>query len=667
MTVAYKPVPSTTTDNRQSNGDDIERGEDYTPTKPSFQLTILQRQFVAIFLFFGLLCLWISLKMMESNHHPLLRTTNTLLNTNDLYQSLTLPLLELSNRTNLISSRCSSTSLPPHLLSFVSNDLSDQLVEEGEVGASPPKQQQRQLEEQQHTNEPIEIRKPLRYLLALVVQDSKSVLPDLLSRVLEVIAVLGPDNCHLSIVNHASTDHTGEMLKVLTQFLDRYNDGDVEILSGMNMEDSNNRDSMNNMNNMKHKESNDNNNGPDPMTKKKHHHLAYTIKTLTTRDTSPQNIVKIRNMAINPHSDGISVLEGRDQNSIVVVNDKKTAAAGKRDEEPLFDSVVILDPVITCSEDILELVFQSQLQDADLTCGMDLSLMKGVPGDSNASEKSAMPLDHEEYDTTVTTDMLGQRLHSDGQHLSIFSTDPDTQERFEKRLPFQVESCWSSVVVLRASALSLMNQNKQLFHLETAQQIQQQQQKQKECQLLDERVVLSYDLWDLQNVNSSVQTPPTPRMVVVPTIEFTHSAKNYAHFGRFSGWGLWPKTEKKYRDELEAQLKAAIHPMYGYKASTSSYGYISRVEEEEITLLTIQDNDESKDGNVQETKTSARANESMERLMISEDLTAALKSKLEEIAAVFGVQDIQNAVMAKRETELIDEWRNRLHPQSIEC
>ncbi|KAF8979741.1 hypothetical protein BGZ46_005113 [Entomortierella lignicola] len=590
---------------------------------------------------------------MEHSVHrrPLLISTNALLDTTDLYHTLTLPLLRVANRTKLISTRCSTTSLAPHLLTFVSNDLYD--YHSSSVNLTESKITE-YTSKTTITTTSNTVRKPSQYLFALVVQDSSVILPDLLSRILEAIAVLGPDNCHLSIVNHGSTDETGTMLGILSRFLDLYNKGDVQSLYNIQSPKA------------------DDEGGDDSTTttttKRKLHQLSYTITTLKAKDNSPQNLSKIRNMALNPYFDINAVSDAtQDKNKKMESNESEET---NKNIGSHFDNVVMLDPVIICAEDMLELIFQSQLQDADLTCGMDLKYTTEL---SESFRTSGKPQEGA-YDSTITRDMLGQKLHKDNQGQGVFSTDPKTQTRFLKRLPFQVESCWSGAVVLRSSALSFSSFHQPQIHLSTENQSQQYLENQ-QC-VVDDRAAFCESLWENHEEIQSHELSPTkpvlgsssssiPRMMVVPSIGISRSPKDYASLGRFNAWGLWPKTEKKYRDELDTQLEAASHPTYGYKSSTSSYGYIARVEEDESQILTLEDVEQL--DKTDKKKVERKIDEGLSLLMIPEDMTSALKSRLEEIMSVFGVQDIQNAVLAKLETELIDEWRDLSRLQAREC
>ncbi|KAG0366879.1 capsular associated protein [Gamsiella multidivaricata] len=528
MAILYTPVSqrSSSPDHSRSIGD-LESHGDRDHAKKPLQLTLPQRQLVGVLVFVWLLCLWVWLKVLEANaaqRSPLLLSTNVLLNTTDLYHTLTLPLLRLTNRTKLISTRCGSTTLAPHLLTFLSNDLYDLSQQ---TPPPPPADGESPIITQAH-------RRPSRYLIAVVLQDSETVLPDLLSRILEVIAVLGPNNCHLSIVDRASTDKTRETLRFLSRFLDDYNEENTQSLDG------------------------------------------YTLGRIP-RDNSLKQTTGTRNMALRALLDrGSEELFDEEVVRNKAVAEEQTEHGEVKES---FDEVILLDPVVTCAEDILELIFQSRLQNADLTCGMDIGhTVRLQESDSVETEKT---LEQGDYQS------VGQ------------------------------------------------------------------------CNQTDDRVKLIQYL----RQSSSAFESYSPRVIVVPSIPFPYSSKDYVNQGRFNGWGLWPKTEKQYRDQLESKLEAeSRHPLYGYRPSTASYGYILRVKKDG-------DQDPFVEGMEKDEKSSEADVEKWgaESLVVSEEVTVALKTKLEEIGAAFGVQDIQNAVILKTEGEMIGKWRERSASSAWEC
>ncbi|KAF9983418.1 hypothetical protein BGZ75_005144 [Mortierella antarctica] len=511
----------------------------------------------------------------------------------------------------------------------------------------------------------------------MVLRDSETILPDLLTRVMETVAILGPEHCHLSIVDHASTDGTPAVLESFISFVESYNRGAFleSVAEGKEARRATEQ---------------------EPKVGKGPGHISYTIRTLSASDISSENAATIKNLAIEP-------LLGKPYTAAMALSEEYAGSVRTNSDNSMrttdqraqgkahFDSVILLEPVVTCAEDILELVFQSRLQNADLTCGMDLHL------EGKASDSKLLGIKREEaYDNSATRDILGHRPHSEVGHRDVFSTDQETQTRFEKRLPFQVQSCWSSAVVLRLSpnVLSALpfrtgDPDQDAAPSSGAHSLQEPRQEVSHvCTLSDERMVLSDALWKQQSTQQQQQTSGTPtesqsshvaRVVVVPAVHFASSAHDYTHQGFFNGWGLWPSTAQQYRDALEAKFVAmSRHPLYGYRPSTSSYGYIPRVKEEKVQIET----DTTLDGGGGEeegTKSGDRSklegagvealnsnDELMSPLLIPEEELPLLKARLEDINAVFGVQDIEDAVLTKQEAELIAEWRDRSR-QGAEC
>ncbi|KAG0248881.1 capsular associated protein [Mortierella polycephala] len=475
--------------------------------------------------------------------------------------------------------------------------------------------------------------------ITLKVMNSEAVLPDLLSRIMETIAVLGPDQCHLSIVDHGSTDSTPVMLATFREFLKSYNRGDlwpfaeedVKLGQVMEVDDSKNQ-------------------VQDQSDEKSHNRqrLSYTLTTQAATESSDSEDSKsrARNLALRP------LLENTSAGG--TSNKENHAGTEGKDGELLFDTVIMLEPVVACTEDILELVFQSRLQNADLTCGMDLGFTP------DAMESRAVLKDAESkqgvYDSSITRDILGLELHTDPKRLKQFSTDTETQSRFRDRLPIQVQSCWSGAVVLQASsALSLLSLGHTSQDLQQPElSVEQQPSTNDQCGVQDDRARLCQGLWQ-----QDASQPRDARIVVVPTVQLTRTPKDYTLHGLFNSWGLWPNTEKRYRDELEAKFMAMNHQsMYGYKPSTGSYGYISKTQQKETKVSVdfsteISLDDDSNDNGV-------------DVMAIPEPVLPLLKDRLKMIRAVFGILDIQSALQHKWDTERIGNWRQRTE-SAAEC
>ncbi|KAF9377299.1 capsular associated protein, partial [Podila verticillata] len=582
---AYTPL-------NQQRDSDVEDTPDTVLEEKPFRLTVAERQLAGLLVFFWLICVYVALKVMEvanaSHRRPLLPTTNALLDTtSDIYLSLTLPLLMIANHSQLISNRCSTVSLSPHLLSFLDNDLHAQLEEEQGPLVDPP------VTEATRQVGSLLGAKASRYLFALVVQDAQEVLPDTLTRIIEAIAILGPNECHLSIVDHGSTDGTKQMIRTLTGYLDRYNREQEEGLSSEGVPDRRADDSDNNKS-------------------KRKQHIMYTIITMANQDNSPANLARVKNLALSP------------------MFPRPVSEPSSQGVTPTFDRVVFFEAAVaTCTEDILELVYQSQMQDADLACGIDLRA-KDTDGESAGVAV---------LDSLATRDILGKPL---GSGKDSFSSDPDTLAHFKKRIPFQAATCWSGVVAIRASLLtSSTGQNP--FRVAARRQRQQLQRQPSRaptrknpkdtCPNAGSTLLFNLDLWKTKQ--SSDSTPPsntgtpssdsTARIVVVPTSQMQYSGADYAAVSDFDAWGLWSKREQVYRQEHERRLLDASHrSKRSHSRSTSRYGWFWREQEE--SKVEGEDNEE-------------------------------LKAKLATIGAVFGIRDIEDAMTAKKEGEAVEAWR----------
>ncbi|KAJ3089875.1 capsular associated protein [Quaeritorhiza haematococci] len=136
----------------------------------------------------------------------------------------------------------------------------------------------------------------------------------------------------------------------------------------------------------------------------------------------------------------------------IVLSDEKRDPEGHRIEylahvrnealKPLYETkthfsqVIFLNDIFFCADDIKELLHQTDLQDSDITCGLDFG-----PRGSDITF----------YDNWVAHDM-------DGNMFGITATDfvghKPTNERLKQGLPFQVSCCWNGVAVLNARAFS---------------------------------------------------------------------------------------------------------------------------------------------------------------------------------------------------------------------
>ncbi|KHO02061.1 alpha-1,3-mannosyltransferase CMT1 [Metarhizium album ARSEF 1941] len=106
-------------------------------------------------------------------------------------------------------------------------------------------------------------------------------------------------------------------------------------------------------------------------------------------------------------------------------------------------TVVFLNDVLACAEDILELALQLRLLGADMTCAMDWEI----------TEPPRF------YDVWIGRSILGDTFWdipanmSWDKALDLFSNEPETAKRFGHHLPFQVFACWNGGVSFRMQPL----------------------------------------------------------------------------------------------------------------------------------------------------------------------------------------------------------------------
>ncbi|PKS06343.1 hypothetical protein jhhlp_007091 [Lomentospora prolificans] len=108
-------------------------------------------------------------------------------------------------------------------------------------------------------------------------------------------------------------------------------------------------------------------------------------------------------------------------------------------------TIIFLNDVAICSEDILELIHQRRHIGADMTCGMDWSHIKRYPTF---------------YDAWVARSITGnsffyinpEDISWDQAHL-LFFDDPVGSKRLDDYRPVQVFACWNGAVVFSARPL----------------------------------------------------------------------------------------------------------------------------------------------------------------------------------------------------------------------
>lgn len=107
-------------------------------------------------------------------------------------------------------------------------------------------------------------------------------------------------------------------------------------------------------------------------------------------------------------------------------------------------TVIFLNDVAACHEDILELVHQRKFLGADMTCAMDWTYAGRDPTF---------------YDVWIARGMNGDtffNIPTDGSWNSawnLFWNNPEALSRFSSHQPFQVFSCWNGAVVFTAKPI----------------------------------------------------------------------------------------------------------------------------------------------------------------------------------------------------------------------
>lgn len=217
-----------------------------------------------------------------------------------------------------------------------------------------------------------------RYFFALDLHQRASLLPRLFGSIIETMDFLGPQNCALSVIDGRSNDGTFEILLSLRR--------EIECMGAKYYFNSSDID-------------------PQARDRMK---AGDRIKALA----------ELRNQALRPLTD-------------------------HHKGSPIDDTTIIfLNDVAICSEDILELVHQRHYQNADMVCGMDWTYVGSDPTF---------------YDVWIARGMNGDSffdIPEDGNWNSawnIFWNNPTAQESIWAMKPFQVFSCWNGATAFSAT------------------------------------------------------------------------------------------------------------------------------------------------------------------------------------------------------------------------
>ncbi|KLO09995.1 capsular associated protein [Schizopora paradoxa] len=117
-----------------------------------------------------------------------------------------------------------------------------------------------------------------------------------------------------------------------------------------------------------------------------------------------------------------------------VRNSAMTPLIELRDSEnEYFDSIVFMNDILPCVDDVLELIWQSRKQNAGVTCAADYMY----------HDEIRQPVF---YDNWVARDINGTALENTPFE-DVFH-HPQSAYRYNHHLPVQVQSCWNGIAVL---------------------------------------------------------------------------------------------------------------------------------------------------------------------------------------------------------------------------
>ncbi|TFK68150.1 hypothetical protein BDN72DRAFT_769762 [Pluteus cervinus] len=102
-------------------------------------------------------------------------------------------------------------------------------------------------------------------------------------------------------------------------------------------------------------------------------------------------------------------------------------------ENEYFDTIVFMNDVLPCVDDILELIWQSRRNNAGITCAADYMY----------HDEIGSPVF---YDNWVARDINGTALEN-APFERVFHHSESSQ-RWQRHLPVQVQSCWNGIAVL---------------------------------------------------------------------------------------------------------------------------------------------------------------------------------------------------------------------------
>ncbi|CAN8102871.1 unnamed protein product [Discula destructiva] len=229
----------------------------------------------------------------------------------------------------------------------------------------------------------------LKYFFALDLRQVVDLLPRLLGSIVEVMRFLGPRNCALSIVEGNSDDGTWEVLEAL--------ESELKALGASSFFSQN--------------------------------------EINPSKGDRIGNLALLRSLALEP------LRNSRNETA------RALGLLGSTSQYSDDATVVFMNDVAACPEDILELLHQRLFQEADMTCAMDWH----HPGGQNE-----IPLF---YDVWISRALSGDLFFDIPTTASwekseyLFPFDPEARTRFAHHRPFQVFACWNGAVAFTAKPI----------------------------------------------------------------------------------------------------------------------------------------------------------------------------------------------------------------------
>nr|KAJ3410404.1 capsular associated protein [Polyrhizophydium stewartii] len=98
-----------------------------------------------------------------------------------------------------------------------------------------------------------------------------------------------------------------------------------------------------------------------------------------------------------------------------------------------YDRIIFMNDVFFCLDDVLELLYETENQESDMTCGFDFWKQP-----------------YWFYDTWVSRSLSGNVLR-EFFYQGTFVYDPEARSRYELGLPVQAYSCWNGMAVMNSA------------------------------------------------------------------------------------------------------------------------------------------------------------------------------------------------------------------------